>query len=245
MGTSVSVQQSALAVNPGSSVSTELRIRNTGDVVDQFAFQPLGDAAAWITVDPPVVRLFPATDQVVTVTIAPPRISTSKPGISNWAVKAIPAEDPAGAAVAEGTVDVGQFFEIGAELQPVTGRARLTGRFELAIDNRGNVDVPVRLTGTDAEQTLGFEFDPVQVDSQPGAAHFAKIKIKPATKIWRGQPKNHPFQVVVEPQVRADAGAGTPASVAAPIVVPGNLLQEPIIPNVPASFFVNSLPGEA
>ena len=66
-GNSVSLQQTALAVQPGESVSTELRVRNTGDVVDQFSFQPLGDAAPWITVEPPTVRLFPETDALVTV----------------------------------------------------------------------------------------------------------------------------------------------------------------------------------
>lgn len=230
MGTSVSLQQSALAVQPGSSVSTELRIRNTGDVVDQFAFQPLGDAASWITVDPPTVRLFPASDQVVTVTIAPPRVAASKAGLASWAIKAIPAEDPGGAAVAEGTVDVAAFYEIGAELQPVTGRGRLAGRFELAVDNRGNMPVPVRLAATDTEQTLGFEFNPIQIDTQPGSAHFAKVKVLPAKRMWRGQPKNSPFQIVVEPQVRLDPESGADAPAVVPIVVAGNFLQEPIIP---------------
>ncbi len=230
MGTSVSLQQSALAVQPGSSVSTELRIRNTGDVVDQFAFQPLGDAASWITVEPPTVRLFPASDQVVTVTIAPPRVAASKAGLASWAIKAIPAEDPGGAAVAEGTVDVAAFYEIGAELQPVTGRGRLAGRFELAVDNRGNMPVPVRLAATDTEQTLGFEFNPIQIDTQPGSAHFAKVKVLPAKRMWRGQPKNSPFQIVVEPQVRLDPESGPDAPAAVPIVVAGNFLQEPIIP---------------
>jgi hypothetical protein len=228
----VSVQQPTLRVDPGSSVSTELRVRNTGTVVDQFSFQPLGDAAGWITVEPPVVRLFPETDAVVTVTIAPPRESSSRPGVATWAVKAVPQEDPTGAAVGEGTVDVGTFVEVGAELQPVTGRGRFAGRFELAVDNRGNLAVPVRINGTDQEQSLAYEIDPPAIDSQPGSAHFAKLRIRPATKIWRGQPKNHPFQIVVEPQARvASEGEGAPAAQPiAPIVVNGNLLQEPIIP---------------
>jgi hypothetical protein len=239
MGTSVSLQTSDLTVDPGSVVTTELRVRNTGDVVDQFSFQPLGDAAAWIKVEPPTVRLFPATDEVVVVSIAPPRDPSSKPGPTTWAVKAIPQEDPDGAAVAEGSVDVGTFIEIGAELQPVTGSGRFTGRFDVAIDNRGNLPVPVRLAGTDAEQMLGFEFDPAQVETEPGSAHFSKLRIKPAKKIWRGQPKNHPFQVIVEPQL---AGATPPAGddegeppapdsdAPQPVVLNGNLLQEPIIP---------------
>ena len=237
MGTSVSLQQTALAVQPGESVSTELRVRNTGDVVDQFSFQPLGDAAPWITVEPPTVRLFPETDALVTVTIAPPRDSSSKPGIATWAVKAVPKEDPVGAAVGEGTVDVGSFVELAAELQPGTGRARFTGKFETAIDNRGNLAVPVRINGNDTEHALEFDIKPPQIDSQPGSAHFAKISVKPVRRMWRGQPKAHPFQIVVEPQARVTQapaeGEDVPAPVAAPhapIVLNGNLLQEPIIP---------------
>jgi hypothetical protein len=208
MATSVSVQAPGLVVEPGQSVSTELRVRNTGDVVDQFAFQPLGEAADWLTVDPPVVRLFPDTDATVTVKIAPPREPSSKPGVATWAVKAIPQEDPAGAAVGEGTVDVGEFVEVSAELQPVNGRGRLTGKFDIAVDNRGNVPVPVRLLGTDAEQVLGFDFSPLALETAPGSAHFSKLSITPPTRIWRGTPKTHPFQLVVEPQVRASGVTG-------------------------------------
>ncbi len=231
MGTSLSLQHTALVAAPGATASAELRVRNTGDVVDQFSFQPLGDAAAWITVEPATVRLFPDTDAVVTVTIAPPRRSSTPAGVTVWAVKAMPQEDPGGAAVAEGTIDVGEFVEIGAELQPVTGRGRMTGRFELAVDNAGNVPVPVRINGNDPEQHLQFDLTPPQIDTQPGSANFVKVRITPERRIWRGQPKNHPFQIVVEPQRAGsvDPAAEAPA-VQPPIVVNGNLLQEPILP---------------
>lgn len=240
MATSVSLTDVNLAVTPGSSVSTQMRVRNTGDVVDQFNFQPLGDAAAWITVEPPSVRLFPNTDETVTVTIAPPRSSDSKPGPTAWAVKAIPSEDPGGAAVGEGTVDVAEFSVIEAELQPVAGRGRMVGRYEIAIDNRGNIPMQVRLSGTDAEQTLGYEFADDVVATEPGTAHFTKIKIRPADRIWRGQPKSHPFQILAEPQQRVTAtseptpGGGGVAVVEAPpiqtVLLNGTLLQEPILP---------------
>lgn len=250
MATSVSLSDAALDVVPGSTVTTDLRVRNTGDVVDQFNFQPLGDAAAWITVDPPSVRLFPNTDETVTVRIAPPRQADSKPGVTAWAVKAIPSENPSDAAVAEGTVDVAEFVHIEAELQPVAGRGSLVGRYEIAIDNRGNIPMPVRLAGTDAEQSLGYEFADDIVETAPGTAQFTKLKIRPGTKIWRGQPKSHSFQILAEPQRRqinvdraptgdsgSSAGAAEAGAVAvaeAPavetVVLTGTLLQMPILP---------------
>jgi hypothetical protein len=227
MGASVSLTSSTLQVEPGGTVTTDLRVRNGGSVVDQFSFQPLGDAAAWITVDPPSVRLFPDTDEVVRVTIAPPRAWNTPPGPATWAVKSVPQEDPNGAAVAEGVVDVGRFVDVAAELQPIAGRGRRSGRFDIAVDNHGNEGVPVRVTGADPEQALAFECRPAEIDGQPGAASFAKLVVRPATTIWRGQPRSHPFQVVVEPQARAEDEQARPA---APIVLNATYLQEPIIP---------------
>src|SRR5829696_253464 len=86
-----------LVVAPGATTSTDLRIRNSSGVVDEFTFQPLGDAADWISVEPAMVRLLPDTDAVVTVTFAPPRAPWTSAGPLVWAVKTISLEDPDGA----------------------------------------------------------------------------------------------------------------------------------------------------
>ena len=238
MGTSVSLQQTALAVQPGESVSTELRVRNTGDVVDQFSFQPLGDAAPWITVEPPTVRLFPETDALVTVTIAPPRDSSSKPGIATWAVKAVPKEDPVGAAVGEGTVDVGTFVELGAELQPGTGRVA----FHRQVRDRDRQ--PRQPGGAGANQRQRHR-------ARARVRHQAAAGRQPARI---GALRQDPRQARAADLARATQGASVPdrrraagpghrggagdgedlpapvAAPHAPIVLNGNLLQEPIIP---------------
>ena len=50
MGASASFEQSRLNVIPGEHTETQLRVRNTGSVVDEFTFEPIGFAAEWITV---------------------------------------------------------------------------------------------------------------------------------------------------------------------------------------------------
>ncbi len=220
MGTTVSVLESELVVEPGSSVSTTMRVRNTGEVVDEFTFQPLGDAAGWISVSPQTVRLFPGTDDAVTVSITPPRRFDSTPGVIDWAIRAVPQEDPESSAVVEGTVDVAMFTEVAVEMQPEIGHGRRAGRFEVAVDNRGNVAMPVRLSGTDAEQVLDFDFSPPIVDCGPGTARFAKVKVRPAKRIWKGSPKSHVFELLAEPQVvfldDAVVVPDSPASLPAP-----------------------------
>ncbi|MCJ7712012.1 MAG: hypothetical protein MUQ32_14415, partial [Chloroflexi bacterium] len=61
----------------------------------------------------------------------------------------------------------------------------------------------------------------------PGMAAFAKIKVSPAKRFWRGQPKTRPFQLYVKP----DGGV--------PITLDGTLLQESVLP----SWFLKALIG--
>ena len=222
-----------LVVAPGATTSTDLRVRNSSGVVDEFTFQPLGDAADWITVEPAMVRLLPDTDAVVTVTIAPPRAPTTPSGPVAWAVKTISHEDPAGASVAEGTVVVGEYVDLSAELQPSTAHGRLRGRFDLATDNRGNVPLAVRVAGTDAAQVLAFDLTSAGFEAKPGSATFSRLKVKPVERIWFGQQKSHTFQMLVSalplPAVPQEQPADSEASVV-PVVLNGTYVQDPIVP---------------
>jgi hypothetical protein len=222
-----------LVVAPGATVSTQLRVRNSSRLVDEFTFQPLGDVADWITVEPPMVRLLPDTDSVVTVTIAPPRAPTTHPGPAAWAVKILSHEDPQDSAVAEGTVLVGEFTDLSAELQPSTAHGRRRGRFELAVDNRGNVPLGVRVAGTDPTQTLAIDTTPAGFDAKPGSAMFSRVKLRPTERIWHGQPKSHSFQLLVSalpspalPDDRAIDGEGA----VVPVVLNATFVQDPVLP---------------
>jgi hypothetical protein len=233
MTVSVLLSTGELVVAPGATTSTDLRVRNSSGVVDEFTFQPLGDAAEWISVEPAMVRLLPDTDAVVTVTIAPPRAPTTPAGPLVWAVKTISHEDPEGASVAEGTVVVGEFADLSAELQPSTGQGRLWGRFDLATDNRGNVPLAVRVAGTDAAQALAFDLTPAGFEAKPGSATFSRLNVKPVGRIWFGQSKSHPFQMLVSaqpsPAVSADRAPDSDARVV-PVVLSGTFVQDPLVP---------------
>jgi hypothetical protein len=47
MPASLSIVTPVVTVEPGGEASAEVRVRNTGTVVDQFACNVLGDASAW------------------------------------------------------------------------------------------------------------------------------------------------------------------------------------------------------
>lgn len=218
MGASVTLVTPSVSVEPGQSISVEVRVRNTGTVVDEFSLDVLGDAAGWATVEPPAISLFPGAEGMAKAVFAPPRAAGTPAGTIAFGLRARSKEDPAGSAVEEGSVVVGAFMDPFAELVPRTSRGSGSGTHDLAVDNRGNARLSAEIEATDADRQLKFDVKPPAVVVDPGMAQFAKIKVSPTKKFWRGQPKTRPFQLYVKPE------GGLP------ITLEGTMLQEAVLP---------------
>src|SRR5215831_8280718 len=163
VGASVTLVTPAVAVEPGQEASVEVRVRNTGTVVDEFALDVLGDAAGWAAAEPPTLSLFPGAEGTAKIVFRPPRASTTPSGSVPFGLRARSREDPAGSAVEEGSVEVGAFTEPFAELVPRTSRGSGSGSHDLALDNRGNARVNAELEATDADRQLKFDIKPPAV----------------------------------------------------------------------------------
>ena len=218
MGALVRLASNSVQVTPGASATLEVTVRNTGTVVDQFTIDVLGDAGAWATADPPVLSLFPATEETTTVRFAPPRSASIAAGPVAFGVRASSHEDPAGSAVEEGTVTVGAFRDTVAELLPRTSRGSRSATHEVAVDNRGNERLNASLEPSDPDQLLGFDVRPPGMVIEPGTSQFAKVRVSPRQRFWRGTPKTRPFSLAVT------------SPDGAPIKLDGSMLQEAILP---------------
>ena len=218
MGVSVTLLAPSVEVEPGATAVLEIKLRNTGSVVDEFALDVLGDSAGWATVEPATISLFPGAEGGAKIHFTPPRAPTTPAGNVPFGLRARSREDPAGSAVEEGAVVVGAFVEPFAELVPRTSRGSGGASHEVAIDNRGNIRLSAEVAGSDADRLLRFDIAPPGVVIEPGGASFAKVRVKPARRFWRGQPKTRPFQLFVTPEGRQ------------PIQLDGALLQEAILP---------------
>jgi hypothetical protein len=218
VGASVTLVTPSVSVEPGQSVAVEVRVRNTGAVVDEFDFDVLGDAAGWSVVDPPSVSLFPGAEGTARAVFSPPRAASTPAGSIPFGLRARSREDPAGSAVEEGTIAVGAFMDPFAELVPRTSRGSRSGSHDLAVDNRGNARLSAEIEATDADRQLTFDVKPPAVVVEPGMAAFAKVKVSPTKRFWRGQPKTRPFQLFVKPE------GGLP------ITLEGTMLQESVLP---------------
>ena len=203
---------------PGSQSTALVRVRNAGKVVDQFTLEVLGDAAAWSAVDPPTVSLFPGAEGTATVTFSPPRSPATRAGVLPFGLRVESKEDPAGSTVEEGTLEIAPFTSVSAEIVPRTSRGSTAATHDLALDNRGNVPLDAALTAVDADRLLDFEIRPPSLLVEPGAAVFAKVRVKPKRTFWRGPAVVRPFQLTVA------------AADASPVVLDGSILQTPILP---------------
>ena len=192
-----SLEPASTTVDAGSTVTVRLRIRNTGDVVDEYRFTVVGDLAPYITVEPPTLRLYPGTTGTVELTVAPPRTPDAAAGPHPYAVQVTPTEHPEATIVPEGNITVTPFVEVRAELVPHTVKGRLRGRPKLAIDNLGNTALTASVTGDDNGDQLGYEVVPANVRIEPGRAAFVAATLKPRQIIWIGHKQNRPYRLSV------------------------------------------------
>jgi hypothetical protein len=218
MGAVVEIEPRTVAATPGSQATVHVRIRNSGTVVDQVSLEILGDARPWSAVDPPTLSLFPGAEGSATITFSPPRSPKVAAGALPFGLRAESHEDPAGSVVEEGQLDVAPFMDVSAEVVPRSSRGSMGATHDVAVDNRGNVALNATVTALDADRLLSFDVRPPALLAAPGAATFAKVRVKPRKTFWLGAPVTRPFQI----QVAAPDGP--------PVTLDGSLLQGPILP---------------
>ena len=212
-------------VNPGGEAEVELAVTNRGGVVDSFTFEVLGDPAAWAVVEPAALSLFPGQSESVTLRFRPPAGPELTPGPRPFAVRIASNEDPEHPRVEEGALAIAGVPILTADLSPRTGRARgrRAGKYQVAVDNRGNAAALVDLTGFDGQDLVDVTVDPPRIEVGAGAAAFVTARARARTRFWRGPSVLHRFTVAARP-----AGPDSPANTPEPL--DASLLQEAAIP---------------
>jgi hypothetical protein len=218
MAATATLASKAVTVTPGGEAVSEVRVRNSGTVVDQFTLEVLGDASAWAIVEPAVIPLFPGAEAVARIRFKPPKSSSVPARAIPFAVRVKSREDARASLVEEGVVEVGPFNDTLAELIPRTAKGRSRAHARLALDNRGNVRISARLTAADPDRKLNFTITPPALSSEPGTASFASVRMSPKQRFLTGPPKTNPYKVIVHQD-------NLP-----PIAVDGTMQQEGLIP---------------
>ena len=243
MGAEASLTPAAQPVTPGEEAEVELVVTNTGGVVDSFTLEVLGDPAAWAVAEPPGLSLFPGQSETAKLRFRPPVDPGLTPGPRPYAVRISSNEDPQHPRIEEGVLAVAGIAVLSADLSPRTGRARgkRAGKYQVALDNRGNAPVLVDLAGYDAQDLVDVSVEPPRIEVGPGAAAFVTARARARTRFWRGSSVLHRFTVTAVPaQPQAGGPASSPSSSPGapqpgrggntPAPLDASLLQEAAVP---------------
>lgn len=195
-----------------------MRIRNTGDIVEEYHLDVVGDPASWCVVEPTSLRLYPGTTGSVRLSFTPPRSPDAAAGPHPFGVKIMPVENPDATMVVEGNVTVTAFVDVRAELLPPTVRGWLRGKPVLAVDNHGNTSVTAAVLATATGSGIDVDIRTPHVQIQPGRGHFSKLNVKPSRLLWLGQRASHRFTATLQP-------SGSP-----PVNVDGTYMQSALLP---------------
>ncbi|MGI8794291.1 MAG: COG1470 family protein [Acidimicrobiales bacterium] len=201
MGAQIVLTTPIVSAPPGGAATAEVRIRNTGSVVDQFTCTVLGDAAAWASIAPASISLFPGAEGAIMVTFSPPRSSDVSAGAIVFGAMVSSQEDPEFSMVEEGTVQIAGFSAINAKIVPKTSRGKGKSEHRIEIQNTGNSTVTTEISAEDPDAALAFNIKPAVIELAPGDNAVVKLGVRGVQKV-SGSPKRRAFSVTVD--------AGTP-----------------------------------
>jgi len=229
-----------VTVAPGAVATTTLTVRNDSDIVEAYSLEVVGECAAWSTVEPARVSLYPGTSETVTITLSPPRSPEIRAGERPFAVRVLPTEHPESVKVPEGLVRIEAFHELQTELVPRRRRGWLRGRYRLAVRNQGNTPVQVEFTPGQPGEELGFAFTPERPKLEPGESVEVGLRVRTGKPVWFGAPVVWPFTLTTtevaeaeqaEPPQSAEARDVTATEdVVPPAALDAEFVQIPIFP---------------
>ncbi|MFI6644221.1 hydrolase [Streptomyces sp. NPDC050504] len=192
-----SLDPADVTVEPGSRTSSRLRVRNTGDTVEEYRLSLVGKPSGWGRIEPDVLRLYPGSEGTAEISFAPPRTSDAEAGPAAYGVRIEPRENAGARDVVEGQLTVAPFSEVRAEILPPTLIGRMRGRARIAVDNLGNTPLTASLVARDESNRLTFDLQPNAVQVAPGRAAFGELAVRPQDVRWTGNQETHRFTVAV------------------------------------------------
>ncbi|MFE1907687.1 hydrolase [Streptomyces gardneri] len=192
-----SLDPADVTVEPGARTSARLRVRNTGDTVEEYRLSIVGKPSGWSRVEPDVLRLYPGSEGTAEISFAPPRSSDVEAGPVAYGIRVDPRENSGSRDVLEGRLTLTPFTETRAELLPPALLGRFRGRARIAVDNLGNTPLTASLVARDDANRLTFDVRPNSVQIAPGRAAFGELVVRPQAVRWTGAEESHRFTVSV------------------------------------------------
>ncbi|MER5889660.1 hydrolytic protein [Streptomyces sp. NPDC001941] len=215
---------------PGGTATTTLTVRNDSDIVEAYQLEAVGDCAAWTTVEPARVSLYPGTSETVTIRLDPPRSPQVRAGDVPLGVRVLPTEHPEAVRVPETVVHIEEFRELRTEIAPKRRRGWLRGRYRLAVRNDGNTPVQLGFTPAQPGEELKFDFRPGAVKLEPGETAEVGLRVRTGRPVWFGAPVVWPFTVATAETGRPEGQEEPQDHTAVRAPLDAEFVQIPVFP---------------
>ncbi len=217
-GVRVTIEPAELTVDPGGQVTTTVTVRNLGTRVEEFQLVPQGPGAAYASITPATLSIYPDLEQRAVVRFSPPRGPQSPAGVATFEIVARSAVHTDVIDVARGRLTVTPFQELRAVLRPEVSRGRRPARHQVSVTNDGNTPVNAQLAFRDQDGELTFEPPGGAAMLAPGITQDFPVRINGPHR-WFGRTERLPFSAVV-----------TPAGPQPPITLNGTRRQTAVFP---------------
>ncbi|GIF07205.1 COG1470 family protein [Actinoplanes siamensis] len=200
MRASANLGSESVSVAPGSTATVPVTVRNSGDTVEAYRLELLGEPAEWAVVEPAEITLYPAGSETVTVTFAPPRSARVAAGERDFGVRVVPSEHPDATVVQEGVLTVEPFREVTAQLQPGSQSGRRQARYRIDTDNHGNVAEDLVFAAADGTDQVTFAPRPPIAMIANGTRAETRLTVRARRWHWWGPPREYPFTAEARPE---------------------------------------------
>jgi hypothetical protein len=159
----VDISEREWTVDVEQTAICQLTVVNGGQIVAAFDVTVEGIDPDWVAILPPRFNLNEGARATVTISIEPPRASSSRAGAHPLAIVVTSSNYPGHVCRLGARLTINPYYEFAVgELAPrqqtITWHQR-SGQVTLPITNLGNSQTAFRLEGEDDERSLRFEFD--------------------------------------------------------------------------------------
>jgi hypothetical protein len=200
----VSTGQREIAAEPGSESRILVKVVNTGNIIDGLSARVVGAGSASVRAEPAMLPLFPEAEGEFALTLDVP---DSQPAGRHPLTVEVVSHTTGTVAHADVDLEVPARPLLSVVREPRMIRTRRTGRFVLAVGNRGNVPLDVTLASTpgDAGTTVGL--NPIMLRVDPGTTTSVMAKVRGPRLVTGAEvERNVGIEVVARPADAADSG---------------------------------------
>jgi hypothetical protein len=194
-GLSLLLDTPQLSIRPGESQTVRLAALNGTSIVDHLTVQVEGIPSEWIAAPPPTVQLLPGERTEIPVTLAPPRLPSSRAGRYPLRFQVYSVDNPGTAAETSAELTVAPYTQFSSEMHPeLVRRGRAT---QVTVRNGGNLPQTYNLLFSDPADELAASPPQAQMTVPEGQAVSASFSAAPRQVHWLGGERSYPFKVEI------------------------------------------------